>query len=85
MGIKRRRRIQSRRRATEFITFCRDHGVAAPLRIAPDGEGGIVFEWTHNPPYYHFLAIRLDGKTELSVFHDSKLVAREAIGGERRP
>src|SRR5258708_3014009 len=27
-------------RATEFITFCRDHGLAPVLRMVPDGEGG---------------------------------------------
>ena len=71
-------------RATEFIMFCRDHGVAPALRMAPDGEGGIVFEWTHNPPYYYYVEIRLDGKTELLVFHDHKLIVRETIGGELR-
>jgi hypothetical protein len=70
-------------RATEFITFCRDNGVAPALRIAPDGEGGIVFEWTHNPPYYYYVEIRLGGKIELLVFRDSKLIVRESIGGER--
>ena len=71
-------------RATEFSAFCRDHGVAAPLRIAPDGEGGIVFEWTHNPPYYYYVEIRLDGKTELLIFRDHKLIVRESIGDELR-
>src|ERR1017187_7065518 len=32
-------------RAAEFISCCRDHGIAPALRMAPDGDGGVVFEW----------------------------------------
>ena len=69
-------------RATEFITFCRDHGVAPALRMAPDGEGGIVFDWKNNPPYHVMMEIHADGGMELLVFDDCKLVVRNRIGAE---
>jgi hypothetical protein len=69
-------------RATEFITFCRDHGVPPALRMAPDGEGGIIFDWKNNPPYHVVMKIRSDGTMELLVFNDCSLVARERIGAE---
>ncbi len=69
-------------RATEFIAFCRDHGVAPPLRMAPDGEGGVVFEWKNNPPYHVTMEINAEGRMEMLVFLNCNLVTRERIGVE---
>lgn len=68
-------------RATEFIAFCRDHGVAPALRMAPDGEGGIVFDWKNNPPYHVMMEIHPNGGMELLVFDDDcNPVMRKRIG-----
>ena len=69
-------------RATEFIAFCRDQGVSPPLRMAPDGAGGIVFEWRNNPLYHVMMEIHADGGMELLVFDDGKLVTRKQVGVE---
>jgi hypothetical protein len=66
-------------RACEFAAFCRDHGVDPPLRVVPNGAGGVVFEWRARP-YFHTVEIRADGGAELLVFENSKLLTREAIG-----
>ncbi len=68
-------------RATEFITFCRDQGAASALRMVPDGEGGIVFDWKNKPPYHVMTELHPDGGMELLVFDDNcNLLLREQIG-----
>ncbi len=54
----------------------RDAGLAPPLRIVPDGEGGISFERKSESGFQslNFLA---EGIVELLTFQNSKLVARE--------
>lgn len=70
-------------RATEFILFCRDRGVAPALRMVPDGEGGIAFEWKNNTPYHVTMEIHPDGSMELMAFdNDCNLVVRNRIGAE---
>jgi hypothetical protein len=70
-------------RATELVAYCRDKGVLPPLRMAPDGEGGIMFDWKNSSLPYHVVAqIHADGGMELLVFDDCKLVARNRIGAE---
>jgi hypothetical protein len=68
-------------RATEFIAFCRDRALIPPLRMAPDGEGGIVFQWKDIPPFYYYVEIHADGNTELLIFQDCQLMVRQPIGG----
>jgi hypothetical protein len=65
-------------RATEFITFCRDHGVAPALRMAPDGDGGVVFEW-YEGPSCRYVEIHADGSMEYLVFEDARLLVRQSI------
>ena len=70
-------------RATELVAYCRDKGVAPPLRMASDGEGGIIFDWKNNRLPYHAVAqIHADGSMEMLVFHDCKLIERKRIGPE---
>jgi hypothetical protein len=71
--------------ATKFVVYCRDHGVLAPLRMAPDGEGGIVFDWKNSDPPLHVIAqIHPDGVMEMLQFLDCNLVARKRIRPEMR-
>jgi hypothetical protein len=70
-------------RATELVAYCRDKGVLPPLRMASDGEGGIIFDWKNNSLPYHAIAqIHADGSMEMLVFHDCKLIERKRIGPE---
>jgi hypothetical protein len=65
-------------RATEFITFCRDHGVGPALRMAPDGDGGVVFEW-YEGAFCRYVEIHADGSMEYLVFEDARLLVRQSI------
>jgi hypothetical protein len=69
--------------ATGLVAYCRDHGVLPPLRMAPDGEGGIIFDWKNSDPPLHVIAqIHQDGVMEMLEFSDCNLVARKRIGPE---
>lgn len=69
--------------ATRLVAYCRDHGVRPPLRMAPDGEGGIIFDWKNSDPPLHVIAqIHPDGVMETLEFLDSNLVSRKRIGPE---
>jgi hypothetical protein len=65
--------------AGEFAMFCQRQGMAAPLRVVPDGAGGIAFEWKMAPSFVT-VEIHADGRMEMMRFHNSKLVSRELIG-----
>lgn len=65
-------------RATEFIAFCRDRGLTPPLRMAPDGEGGIVFEW-YEGLTSRYVEVHADGSMEFIMFEDCKLVSRQSL------
>lgn len=68
-------------RATELFAYCRDRGVLPPLRLAPDGEGGLVLDWKNIDPPYHVIAqIHSSGVMEMLEFHEGKLAARKQIG-----
>ena len=69
--------------ATRLVGYCRDHGVPPPLRMAPDGEGGIIFDWKDADPPLHLIAhIHRDGVMEMLEFLDCKLVVRKRIRPE---
>ena len=69
--------------ATKLVAYCRDHGVLPPLRMAPDGEGGIIFDWkNHDTPLHVVAHIHPDGAMEMLEFLDCNLVARKRIGPE---
>ena len=65
--------------ACKFAAYCRDRGAKPPLRVAPDGSGGIVFEW-HSVPFFHVVEINARGVAEKLVFENGKLLIREPIG-----
>ena len=66
-------------KACEFATFCRDRDIDSPLRVSPDGSGGVVFEWRADPLYFS-VEVNACGNTELLVFENSKLLNRNPIG-----
>ncbi len=57
--------------ACDVAIACRDDGSQAPIRVVPDGEGGVSFEW-HDGPEFLSLDLREDGTIWLSVFNDSR-------------
>jgi hypothetical protein len=56
----------------------RDRGVDPPLRVLPNGEGGVVFEWRDNT-YLSSLEMEKGGSLTLSVFSNSRLVSRHQL------
>ena len=64
--------------ALQLAQTWRDQGVVAPLRVIPDGEGGIAFE-RREGPCFTSLRIALDGLVELLNFENSRLVSREQL------
>jgi hypothetical protein len=66
-------------RACEFAMYCRDRQTDPPLRAAPDGSGGITFEWQADPAF-QTVEINDLGKTEMLSFENSKLMLRLPIG-----
>lgn len=63
------------RKACKLATCYRDDGGVPPaLRVLPDGDGGIVFEWRHGEEFLS-LEITPDEEPILNVFKNCKLVA----------
>jgi len=57
----------------------RDQGLPAPLRVVPDGEGGVSFE-RRDGAWFQSLDVLEDGSIELVTFKDYRVVSRESIG-----
>ena len=70
---------QALAQACEFAMYCRDGQTDPPLRVAPDGSGGITFEWQIGP-VFQTVEINEKGKTEMLSFESSKLTLRLPIG-----
>lgn len=47
-----------------------------PMRVAPDGEGGLAFE-RRAENVFESLRVAADGRAELLAFEDSRLVLRQ--------
>lgn len=62
----------------EIAVTLRDHGVDPPLRVVPNGEGGVVFEW-RDSPYFWSLEVEKAGSLALSIFRNSRLVSRHQL------
>ena len=62
----------------EVAATLRDHGVDPPLRVVPNGEGGVVFEW-RDSPYFWSLEVEQVGSLVLSIFRNSRLVSRHQL------
>lgn len=62
----------------EVAVVLRDQGVDPPLRVVPNGEGGVVFEWRDHP-FFWVLEVERDGALALSVFRNARLVSRHQL------
>ena len=62
-------------KACQVARGLRDDGAPPPLRVVPDGEGGISFE-RRAGSCFQSLNILEDGSIEILTFEDSKLVCR---------
>ena len=62
--------------ALQLASVCRANFLSPPLRVVPDGEGGIAFERRAGHEF-ESLRVAADGRVELLVFENSRLVHRE--------
>lgn len=62
--------------AIQVATALRDNRRPPPLRVIPDGEGGVAFE-RRGGHIFESLRVAADGEKELLVFENSRLVLRE--------
>lgn len=56
----------------------RDGDTPPPLRVVPDGDGGIVFE-RKDGPTFQTIEIAKDGSIEMFTFENSRLVSRQRV------
>lgn len=61
--------------ACQVAQFLRDHDQDAPLRVVPNGDGGIVFERSQGE-IFETIEIQEDGSAECTVFINSRLRTR---------
>lgn len=66
------------RLAVEVALVLRHRRMAAPMRVLPDGEGGLVFE-RRAGKLYETLTISADGTAELERFKESRLIESTPI------
>jgi len=64
--------------ACQVAVALRDKGVAAPLRVVTNGEGGIVFEHSSGT-WFSIIEVHPDGNIELATFRNSELKSRERL------
>jgi hypothetical protein len=62
--------------ACKFAVVMRDTKALPPNRVAPNGDGGIVFEGSVSPGHFQALEIKADGSAEFRRFQDCHLVQR---------
>ena len=66
------------RAAIDIARFMRDEAESAPVRVVPNGEGGIVFEWAEGREF-ETVEIDEEGLVEICRFVDSRLVFRRLL------
>ncbi len=54
------------------------NGLPSPLRVLPDGEGGIVFERRQGTTF-ETISIDADGAVVLAAYRDCKLLGRQQV------
>ncbi len=62
----------------EVALSLRDHGVEPPLRVVPNGEGGVVFEG-RTTPFFWSVEVEKTGLLSLSLFRNHRLVSRHQL------
>ncbi len=65
--------------ALYFSVFFRNDNVEPPLRVAPDGSGGIAFEWRKGNEF-DTVEIDANGKMVRLLYENGKLVVRQPLG-----
>ncbi|HEX8522845.1 MAG TPA: hypothetical protein VF669_11350 [Tepidisphaeraceae bacterium] len=66
-------------RAARIALNMRAKATPPPQRVAPDGDGGIVFEWMESEKHLT-LACDRGGKLEIREFENGQLRHREQLG-----
>lgn len=61
------------KRANDLATEFRNRCLPEPLRVVPDGEGGIAFE-RRSERFFITLEISSDGSIEQNIFDDCRLI-----------
>ena len=64
--------------ALELARAWRDAEMVPPLRVLPDGEGGIAFERREGPSFKS-LRVSADGTVELLAFENSRLISHDQL------
>ena len=64
--------------ASDIAHSCWKQGVAAPTRVVPNGEGGVVFERIDGTTF-EAIEIEADGQVEYRVFEKSRLVGQSRL------
>jgi hypothetical protein len=62
----------------EVALVLENRGVSPPLRVVPNGEGGVVFEWRDHP-FFWSLDVEKEGGLALSIFRNARLVSRHQL------
>jgi len=65
-------------KACDFARKSRDKNYPAPIRVVPDGEGGVAFEWQAGRLFI-MLHLRADRVVTKDIFHDCKLIATDSV------
>jgi len=64
--------------AGDVAMALRDKGIDPPLRVVPDGDGGVCFEHRHGE-FLETLTVASDGTVELLVFRNCRLETRRSL------
>lgn len=64
--------------AEEIALILRQRGQAEPMRVLPDGEGGVVFE-RRQGQLYETLGVMADGCIELKRFRSGSMIFNEHV------
>lgn len=65
--------------ACRLAQSMRDQGLPPPLRIVPDGEGGVCLE-TGDADCFECVCISPEGTAEYRVFVDCRITQRRSLG-----
>ncbi len=66
------------------MTMSQEKTIAPPLRVVPNGEGGLVFERWGNDVFERF-ELRRELNMEYTVFKNNTLIGRQSLPVEAEP
>ena len=67
--------------ASELAGMMRDRDIEPPDRLAPNGDGGLVFRWRSGQTTWT-VEFDMDGSVESSLVRSGRLVCRQSLHGE---